>query len=101
MVGAMVVRLAAERVRAARRMVSAFDPAMASALAEDLALATRAYDAGQIDFLRYQLIRRDAIDGRRERIDALEAFSRATARMEDCRPTELPGPGPAGRGHRP
>ncbi|MCM2333742.1 MAG: TolC family protein [Anaeromyxobacteraceae bacterium] len=84
------VRLAAERVRAARRMVAAFDPAMASALAEDLALATRAYDAGQIDFLRYQLIRRDAIDARRERIDALEALSRAMARLEGVLGQGLP-----------
>lgn len=87
---AQEVRLAAERVRAARRMVAAFDPAMTAALAEDLALATRAYGAGQIDFLRYQLIRRDAIDARRERVDALEALARATARLEGALGQGLP-----------
>jgi len=85
------VRLAAERVRAAQRTVAAFDPAMASALAEDLALASRAYQSGQIDFLRYQLIRRDAIDARRERIDALEALVRATARLEGALGGGVPG----------
>jgi cobalt-zinc-cadmium efflux system outer membrane protein len=91
---AQEVRLAAERVRAARRIVAAFDPEMAAALAEDLSLATRAYAAGQIDFLRYQLIRRDALDARRERIDALEALARATARLEGALGQGASSPGP-------
>jgi cobalt-zinc-cadmium efflux system outer membrane protein len=79
---AQEVRLAAERVRSARQLLDAFDPAMATALAEDLAQVTRAYEAGQVEFLRYQQVRRDAIDARRERIDALEALNRAAAQLE-------------------
>ncbi|HET8541607.1 MAG TPA: TolC family protein [Anaeromyxobacter sp.] len=79
---AQEVRLAAERVRAARRMVAAFDAPTMAALGENLALVTRAYEAGQIDFVRYQLIRREALDARRDRVDALEALNRAEAQLE-------------------
>jgi cobalt-zinc-cadmium efflux system outer membrane protein len=79
---AQEVRLAAERVRAARRMVAAFDPTTTAALAENLVLATKAYEAGQIDFVRYQLLRREALDARRDRIDALEALNRAAVQLE-------------------
>ena len=76
------MRLAAERVRAARRMLDAFDPATTAALVENLALVTKAYEAGQIDFVRYQLLRREALEARRDRIDALEALNRAEAQLE-------------------
>jgi cobalt-zinc-cadmium efflux system outer membrane protein len=76
------VRLAAEQVRSAGRVLEALDPGTASALAEDLALATRAYEAGQLDFVRWQLLRREALDARRERVGALEALNRARARLE-------------------
>jgi cobalt-zinc-cadmium efflux system outer membrane protein len=79
---AQEVRLAAERVRAARRMVAAFDSTTTAALAENLVLATKAYEAGQIDFVRYQLLRREALDARRDRIDALEALNRAAVQLE-------------------
>jgi cobalt-zinc-cadmium efflux system outer membrane protein len=79
---AQEVRLAAERVRASRRVLDAFDPEATAALAENLALVTRAYEAGQIDFVRYQLLRREALDARRDRIDALEALNRAEAQLE-------------------
>jgi hypothetical protein len=32
--------------------------------------------------VRYQLLRREALDARRDRIDALEALNRAAARLE-------------------
>ncbi|MGB8929807.1 MAG: hypothetical protein WCC48_01010, partial [Anaeromyxobacteraceae bacterium] len=64
------------------RMVDAVEPAMPGALAADLALATRAFAAGQLDLLRYQQARRDAIDARLERIAALEALNRAAAQLE-------------------
>jgi cobalt-zinc-cadmium efflux system outer membrane protein len=79
---AQEVRLAAERAQSTRRLLDALDPGAATALAEDLALATRAYEAGQIEFLRYQQVRRDAVDARRDRIDSLEALNRAAARLD-------------------
>jgi outer membrane protein, heavy metal efflux system len=76
------VRLAVERVRAARRTLETFDPRTTAALAENLALAARAHQAGQMDLVRYQLLRREALDARRERIDALEAVNRAAAQLD-------------------
>lgn len=76
------VRLASERVRAARRLLEAFDPGLSAALAADLAAATRAYQDGQLDFVRWQLLRRDALEARRDRIDALEALNRASAQLD-------------------
>ncbi|MBI5068739.1 MAG: TolC family protein [Deltaproteobacteria bacterium] len=87
---AQEVRLAAGRLGAARRVLAAFDAAATAALADDLALAARAYEAGQIDSLRYQLVRRDAVDGRRDRIDALEALNRAVAQLERALGRQLP-----------
>lgn len=78
---AQEVRLASERVRAARSTVAAFDATTAAAFAENLELATRAYEAGQLDFVRHQLLRREALDARRDRIDALEALNRAEAQL--------------------
>ncbi len=37
---------------------------------------------GQIDFVRYQLLRREALEARRDRIDALEALNRSEAQLE-------------------
>jgi outer membrane protein, heavy metal efflux system len=82
---AQEVRLAAERVRASRRGLDAFDPETTAALGENLALVTKAYEAGQIEFVRYQLLRREALDARRDRIDALEALNRAEAQLERAR----------------
>lgn len=79
---AQEVRLAAERSRSSRRLLDALDPGAAAALAEDLALATKAYEAGQIEFLRYQQVRRDTVDARRDRIDALEGLNRAAAQLD-------------------
>ncbi len=81
------VRLAAERMRAARRVLGAFDPAMTAALAENLALVTKAYQAGQIDFVRYQLLRRDVLEARRDRIDGLEISSRTPRTCSSRRDT--------------
>lgn len=102
------VRLATERDRSARRLLDSLDPATAAALAEDLALATRAYETGQIEFLRYQQVRRDAVDARRDRIDALEALNRAAAQLDRALGREPPMRGERqprkptpGRRHRP
>jgi outer membrane protein TolC len=66
---AQEVRLAAQRLRAARRTLAAFDAPITAALAENLAFATRAHEAGQIDFMRHQLLQREALDARRDRIE--------------------------------
>jgi cobalt-zinc-cadmium efflux system outer membrane protein len=79
---AQEVRLAAERARSSRRLLDALEPGAARALAEDLALATKAYEAGEIEFLRYQQVRRDAVDASRDRIDTLEALNRAAAQLD-------------------
>ena len=76
------VRLGLERVGSARRAVGAFDAATAAALDEHLALAARAYEAGQLDFVRYLLLSREALEARREQIDALEALNEARAQLE-------------------
>jgi len=91
------VRLAANRVQAARRMVAAFDVPTTAALGENLALATKAYGAGQIDFLRYQLLSREALEARRDRIDALEALNRAEAQLARALGQEATGGTTSGR----
>ena len=95
---AQEVRLAAERVGAARRMVAAFDAPTMAALLESLALVAKAYEAGEVDFVRYQLLRREALDARRDRIDALEALNRAEAQLERAlgREPSPEGPAPSG-----
>lgn len=76
------VRLASARVASARRALGAFDAATAEAVVENLALATKAYEAGQLDFVRYLLLRREALDARRDHVAALEALNAAEARLE-------------------
>jgi cobalt-zinc-cadmium efflux system outer membrane protein len=75
------VLLAVAGLRSARRGVEAFDAAATAALEENLASATRAYGAGQIDFVRHQALTREALEARRERIDALEALNEAAASL--------------------
>lgn len=91
---AQEVRLAADRVRASQRLLAAFDAPAPAALGEDLALAARAYAAGRIDFVRYQLLRREALEAQRDRVDALEALNRAEAQLARALGRELPGPPP-------
>lgn len=79
---AQEVRLAAGRVGAARTALASFDPGTLAALDQNLATVARAYESGQIDFLRYQLLRREALEARRDRVDALEALDRAEAQLE-------------------
>jgi cobalt-zinc-cadmium efflux system outer membrane protein len=73
------VWLALERLRSARRGVEAFDAVTAAALEENLASAARAFGAGQIDFARYAWLTREALEARRERVDALEELNEAAA----------------------
>lgn len=89
---AQEVHLAAERVRASRRTLDAFDAPTTAALGENLALATEAYEAGQIDFVRYHLLRREALEARRDRVNALEALNRAEAQLDRALGRESPGP---------
>lgn len=79
---AQEVRLAAGRVDAARRALASFDAATVAALDQNLAAVARAYESGQIDFVRYQLLRREALEARRDRVEALEALDRSRAQLE-------------------
>lgn len=78
---AQELRLAAGRLEAARRAVATFDAATMAALGEELAAATRAYEAGRIDLARWLFLRREALEARRERIGALEALNAAEAEL--------------------
>lgn len=89
---AQEVRLAAERLRAARRTLDAFDAPTLAALGENLALAARAHESGQLDLVRYQLLRREALEARRDRVDALEALHRAGAQLERALGRLAPAP---------
>lgn len=84
------IRLAVERLRAAREAVQALESAAATA-SETLTLVTRAYQAGQIEFTRYVLLRREAIEVRRDHVDALEALNRAKAQLDRVLGA-IPGP---------
>ncbi len=88
------VRLAAGRVEAARSALASFDPGVIGAVDRNLAAAERAYEAGQLDFVRYLLLRREALEARRDRVDALEALDRAEAQLERA----LGGAGEPARG---
>jgi cobalt-zinc-cadmium efflux system outer membrane protein len=94
---ALEVRLASERVGTARRALDAFDAETSAALRENLALVTKAYEAGQIDFVRYLLFRREALEARRDRIDALEALNGAEARLDRALGREPVAQGPPAR----
>ena len=69
-------------MRNARRVVDAFDAGTAAALAEHLSLAASAHEAGQLDFVRYLLLSREALEARRDQVDALEALNDARAQLE-------------------
>jgi cobalt-zinc-cadmium efflux system outer membrane protein len=76
------VRLAAERARAARASVAASRDGVLPAAIENLALVTRAYEAGQLDLARFLLLRREALAARNDHVEALEALDRAEAALE-------------------
>src|SRR5690606_21425904 len=70
------------RLDAAGIAVAAWQAEALEALRENVALATEAWDDGDIDFVTWLLVRREALDGRLDWIDALEELAAARAEWE-------------------
>ncbi|MBL0694652.1 TolC family protein [Comamonas sp. JC664] len=75
------VELALNRYRAAQATASVYGADVLSALQENLSLVTEAYRAGKVDYLQLLIIRREALDGRRGYIEALEELNAANAQL--------------------
>jgi cobalt-zinc-cadmium efflux system outer membrane protein len=75
------VRLAAGRVRSARAAVEALGDGAIAAVEENAALVERAHAEGRLGFVEVALLRRQLLDARRDRIDALERLARAEAEL--------------------
>ncbi|ATB47982.1 TolC family protein [Corallococcus macrosporus] len=75
------VELALNRYRAAQAMANVFGADVLDALQENLSLVTEAYRAGKVDYLQLLIIRREALDGRRGYIEALEELNAANAQL--------------------
>jgi cobalt-zinc-cadmium efflux system outer membrane protein len=76
------VRLALERYRAAVVAAEAYGDGVLAALEENLTLVNEAYRAGKMDFFELLVIRREALDARRDYLEALEELNAAGARLE-------------------
>lgn len=79
---AQEVELSLERVRTAREALEAFSGDVLRALEENVALVTRGYEAGELDFLQLLLIRREMLEARREYIEALAELNSAEAQLD-------------------
>ncbi|ACL64429.1 putative sensor with HAMP domain [Anaeromyxobacter dehalogenans 2CP-1] len=75
------VQLALARLRAATEAASAFDDGAVSGAEENLALSTRAYEAGKIGLADLLLMRRSAVEARRDHVEALEELAAAEAAL--------------------
>lgn len=76
------VELSVDRVRTARETLEAFSGDVLEALDENVALVTRGYEAGELDFLQLLLMRREMLDARREYIEALAELNSAEAQLD-------------------
>lgn len=76
------VALSVERVRTAREALDAFGGDVREALDQNMALVTRGYEAGELDFLALLLMRREMLEVRREYIEALLELSSAEAHLD-------------------
>lgn len=74
--------LALERYRAASAAADVFNEEVLAALQQNLELVNEAYRAGKVDFLQLLLIRRDALDARRDYIQTLEELANADAQLK-------------------
>ena len=70
-----------DRVEAARAAADGYADDVVKAMQENMELATDSYRAGKIDFLQLAVIRRQALDARREYIDVLEELNAAQAQL--------------------
>lgn len=75
------VELALNRYQSAQAAAELFDAEVLAALQENLKLVTEAYRAGKVDSLQVLIIRREALDGRRDYIEALEELNAAQAQL--------------------
>ncbi|NOK02335.1 MULTISPECIES: TolC family protein [Myxococcus] len=75
------VELALSRYQSAQAAAELFDAEVLAALQENLNLVTEAYRAGKVDSLQLLIIRREALDGRRGYIEALEELNAAHAQF--------------------
>ena len=78
----MEVRLATERYQTASAAADAYGGGVLAALEENLALVNEAYRAGKVDFFELLVIRREALDARRDYIEALEELNAAGAQLK-------------------
>lgn len=70
------------RVRAAEASAKGFGADVVKAMTDNMDLVTESYRAGNIDFLQLIVIRRQAVDARRDYIDVLEELSSARAELD-------------------
>ncbi|MFP2956639.1 TolC family protein [Myxococcus sp. 1LA] len=75
------VELALNRYQAAQAAAALFDTEVLAALQENQDLVTEAYRAGKVDFLQLLIIRREALEARRDYIEALEELNAAHAQL--------------------
>lgn len=73
------VALASLRLVAARETSRSFEGEVLMAMQENLSLVNTAYEAGKIDLFELLLVRREALQARREHIQALEDVRAAEA----------------------
>lgn len=75
------VALAVSNLRAAQETVEAFEGAVNEAARENLTLVNTAYAAGKVDLVELLVIRRNALEARRNYVEALEALRIAEAEL--------------------
>lgn len=76
------VLTALARLDAARSAADGYAGDVVKAMQQNMELATDSYRAGKIDFLQLIVIRRQAIEARREYIDVLEELNTAQASLD-------------------
>lgn len=95
---AQEVELSVDRVRAAHEVLEAFSGDVLEALDENVALVTRGYEAGELEFLELLLMHREMLEARREYIEALAELNNAEAQLDRVLGAQ---PAAAGPGHPP
>jgi cobalt-zinc-cadmium efflux system outer membrane protein len=78
------VTLALERYQNARAAMAVYGADVLEALQQNLALVNEAYRAGKVDFFQLLVIRRDALEARRDSIDALAELHIAEAQLQSA-----------------
>lgn len=76
------VLTALARLDAARSAAEGYADDVVKAMQQNMELATDSYRAGKIDFLQLMIIRRQAVEARREYIDVLEELNAAQASLD-------------------